>query len=564
LTTSAPLATPVDASVSRLRLVALGGLGEIGRNLLAIECGADIVVVDSGLMFPETEMLGVDLVIPDVSWLVERRERVRGIVLTHGHEDHIGALPYILPRLDVPVHGTALTLGILRNKLREHRLLDSTRLVTVAPGQTVQLGGFAVEWIHTTHSVPDSCALAIHTPLGVIVHSGDFKVDQSPIHGEPPDLARLARLGDAGVLLLMSDSTNAEVEGMTPSESSVGPALDRLVGGADGRVLVAAFASNISRLQQVIRAAEGAGRHCLVIGRSMLNNVKVAEELGFLHAEPGTFVSPRQADRLADRDLCILCTGAQGEPLSALSRIATGEHRLVTLHAGDTVVLSANPIPGNEEAVHRTVNNLHRLGAHTYRGSAHGLHASGHAGREELRLLLTLCRPRYFIPVHGEYRHLAAHRELAIASGVAAGNVAAVDNGTVVEIDGDGLHVLDARLSAGYVYVDGLSLEDATDVVFRDRRQLAEDGLIIVHLTVERSTGAVVAGPELIARGFIEDGAGSNLFDEAQVRIRETLEHLGPDAGWAVWQSSVHEALSRFLFKRTSRRPLILPLVTEV
>jgi ribonuclease J len=555
---------PAAATVDRLRLVALGGLGEIGRNLLAVECGEDIVVVDSGLMFPETEMLGVDLVIPDVSWLVERRERVRGIVLTHGHEDHIGALPYVLPRLDVPVYGTALTLGILRNKLREHRLLSSTRLTTVVPGDTVQLGGIAVEWIHTTHSVPDSCALALHTPLGVIIHTGDFKVDQSPVHGEPPDLARLARLGDAGVLLLLSDSTNAEIEGMTPSESSVGPALAALVNGAEGRVMVATFASNISRLQQAIQAAEDADRHCLLVGRSMLNNVRVAQELGFLKARHGTFVSPRQAERLADRELCILCTGAQGEPLSALSRIASGEHPLISLHDGDTVVLSANPIPGNEEAVHRTVNNLHRLGAHIHSGSAHGLHASGHAGREELRLMLTLCRPRYFIPVHGEYRHLAAHRELAIASGVAAENVAAVDNGAVVEIDGAGLRVLDARLSAGYVYVDGLSLEDATDVVFRDRRQLAEDGLIIVHLAVERSTGVVVSGPELIARGFIEDADGARLFEEAQERIRETLEHLGPDAGWAVWKGAVHEALSRFLFKRTHRRPLILPLVTEV
>jgi ribonuclease J len=561
LTASSPPDTTTGTTVDRLRLVALGGLGEIGRNLLAIECGPDIVVVDSGLMFPETEMLGVDLVIPDVGWLVERRERVRGIVLTHAHEDHIGGLPYILPRLDVPVYGTALTLGILRNKLREHRLLTST---LVTPGTTAQLGGIAVEWIHTTHSVPDACALALHTPLGVIIHTGDFKVDQSPVHGEPPDLARLARLGDAGVLLLLSDSTNAEVEGMTPSERSVAPALASLIGGAEGRVLVATFASNISRLQQVIHAAEDAERRCLVIGRSMLNNVKVAEELGFLTTGRGTFVSPRQADHLPDRELCILCTGAQGEPLSALSRIAGGEHPLVSLHAGDTVVLSANPIPGNEEAVHLTVNNLDRLGAHTYRGSAHGLHASGHAAREELRLLLTLCRPRYFMPVHGEYRHLAAHRRLAIGCGVAPANVAAVDNGRVVEIDGSGLHVLEARVPAGYVYVDGLSLEDATDVVFRDRRQLAEDGLIIVHLAVERSTGAVVGGPELIARGFIEDAGSAALFEEAQVRVRETLEHLAPDAGWAVWKGAVHEALSRFLFKRTNRRPLILPLVTEV
>ncbi len=564
MTQSSGVGTPTGTGVSRLRLVALGGLGEIGRNLLAIECGDDIVVVDAGLMFPETEMLGVDLVIPDVGWLVERREKVRGIVLTHGHEDHIGALPYILPRLDVPVFGTALTLGILRNKLREHRLLTSTRLTTVTPGDTVQLGCIAVEWIHTTHSVPDACALALHTPLGVIIHTGDFKVDQSPVNGAPPDLARLARLGDAGVLLLLSDSTNADVEGMTPSERSVAPALASLISGAAGRVLVATFASNISRLQQVVQAAENADRHCLFIGRSMLNNIKVAQELGFLEVGRGTVVSPKQANRLPDAEMCILCTGSQGEPLSALSRIAGGEHPLVSLHPGDTVVLSANPIPGNEEAVHLTVNNLDRLGAHTYRGSARGLHASGHAAREELRLLLTLCRPQYFMPVHGEYRHLAAHRELAIASGVLPENVAAVDNGKVVEIDGEGLHVLDRRVPAGYVYVDGLSLEDATDVVFRDRRQLAEDGLIIVHLAVERSTGAIVAGPELIARGFIEDADSAALFDEAQIRVREILEHLAPDAGWAVWKGAVHEALSRFLFKRTNRRPLILPLVTEV
>ena len=564
MTQGSGVAAATGTEVSRLRLVALGGLGEIGRNLLAIECGDDIVVVDAGLMFPETEMLGVDLVIPDVGWLVERREKVRGIVLTHGHEDHIGALPYILPRLDVPVFGTALTLGILRNKLREHRLLTSTRLTTVTPGDTVQLGCIAVEWIHTTHSVPDACALALHTPLGVIIHTGDFKVDQSPVNGAPPDLARLARLGDAGVLLLLSDSTNADVEGMTPSERSVAPALASLISGAAGRVLVATFASNISRLQQVVQAAENADRHCLFIGRSMLNNIKVAQELGFLEVGRGTVVSPKQANRLPDAEMCILCTGSQGEPLSALSRIAGGEHPLVSLHPGDTVVLSANPIPGNEEAVHLTVNNLDRLGAHTYRGSARGLHASGHAAREELRLLLTLCRPQYFMPVHGEYRHLAAHRELAIASGVLPENVAAVDNGKVVEIDGEGLHVLDRRVPAGYVYVDGLSLEDATDVVFRDRRQLAEDGLIIVHLAVERSTGAIVAGPELIARGFIEDADSAALFDEAQIRVREILEHLAPDAGWAVWKGAVHEALSRFLFKRTNRRPLILPLVTEV
>ncbi len=554
----------MSGSGAPLRLLALGGLGEIGRNLLTLEHGDDIVVVDCGLMFPEAEMLGVDLVIPDVSWLVERRDRVRGIVLTHGHEDHIGALPYVLPRLDVPVYGTDLALGLLRNKLREHRLLDSTTLRRVQPGDTVDLGSISVEWIHTTHSVPDACALALHTPLGVVVHSGDFKVDQAPVHGEPPDLARLARLGDEGVLLLLSDSTNADVEGMTPSESTVGPALRRLIDGATGRVLVATFASNISRLQQAIAAAEDAGRRCLVIGRSMVNNLRVAQELGFLTVEPGTLVSPRQAERIPDRELCILCTGAQGEPLSALTRIASAEHPLVRLRPGDTVVLSANPIPGNEEAVHRTLNNLHRLGARVHRGSAQGVHTSGHAGREELRLLLTLCRPQHFLPVHGEYRHLAAHRELAVATGVAPGSAVAVDNGAVVELDGSGLRATGERVAAGYVYVDGVSLEHAQDIVFRDRRQLAEDGLIIVHVVVERSTGALVAGPELICRGLIADSRTGALIDEAQVRVHQTLAHLAPDAGWVAWQGTVHEVLRRFLYKRTRRRPLILPLVTEV
>jgi ribonuclease J len=363
---------------------------------------------------------------------------------------------------------------------------------------------------------------------------------------------------------LLSDSTNAESEGMTPSERSVGTALGPIISAAPGRVLLATFASNISRLQQAIQAAEEDERRCFVVGRSMLNNVRVAEELGYLEVRPGTFVSPRQSERVPDAELCVLCTGAQGEPLSALSRIAAGEHPLLRLRPGDTVVLSANPIPGNEEAVHRTVNNLHRQGARILQGSRHGVHASGHASSEELRLLLTICRPRYFIPVHGEYRHLTAHRDIALSVGMAPENILMVDNGVVVEIDESTMHRRDERLPSGYVYVDGLSLEEATDVVFRDRRLLAEDGLIIVHLAVERSSGAIVAGPDLVARGFIEDNDAAILFDEARERVREISQHLAPDAGWSVWKGAVHEALSRFLYKRTRRRPLILPLLTEV
>ncbi len=546
-----------------ISLVPLGGLGEIGRNLMAIECGEDIVVVDCGLMFPEQEMLGIDLVIPDITWLMERVQRVRGIVLTHAHEDHIGALPYVLPRLPVPVYGTGLTLGFLRNKLKEHKLLDSTELHTVRAGDTVQLGGIAVEWIHITHSVPDACSLALHTPEGVIIHTGDFKIDQTPVQGSPPDMARLARLGDEGVLLLLSDSTNAEHEGTTQSERHVGEGLAPLFAAAPGRILMATFASNISRLQQAIDASVACGRKCFIVGRSMLNNVKVGQELGFLRA-PDVFVSPKQHASVPDDQLAVLCTGAQGEPMSALSRIAAGEHPMVQLHEGDTVIISANPIPGNEEAVHRTINNLYRRGARVFNSSKHHVHASGHASREELKLMLTLTRPRYFVPVHGEYRHLAIHADIAASVGIARDHILPVDNGTVIEIDGEMIRRRDQRVPSGYVYVDGLSIDEAGDVVLRDRRLLAQDGVVIVALTVERSTGAVIAGPDLISRGFIEDSATDNLFEEARAHTLTLVEKLTPDAEWSVWQSAIHEGLSRFLYSRTRRRPMILPVVTEV
>jgi ribonuclease J len=546
-----------------ISLVPLGGLGEIGRNLMAIESGDDIVVVDCGLMFPEQEMLGIDLVIPDITWLMDRVDRVRGIVLTHAHEDHIGALPYVLPRLPVPVYGTSLTLGFLRNKLKEHKLLDSTELHTVRAGDTVQLGAFAVEWIHITHSVPDACSLAIHTPDGVIVHTGDFKIDQTPVQGSPPDLARLARLGDDGVLLLLSDSTNAEQEGTTPSERHVGEGLGPLFEGAQGRILMATFASNISRLQQAIDAAVFCGRKCFIVGRSMLNNVRVGQELGFLRM-PDIFVSPRQHASVPDHELAILCTGAQGEPMSALSRIAAGEHPMVQLHEGDTVIISANPIPGNEEAVHRTINNLYRRGARVFNSSKHHVHASGHASREELKLMLTLTRPKFFVPVHGEYRHLSIHADLAASVGIARDHILPVDNGTVIEIDGDVIRRRPQRVASGYVYVDGLSIDEAGDVVLRDRRLLSQDGVVIVALTVERSTGTVIAGPDLLSRGFIEDSATDNLFEEARAHTLGLVSKLRPDAEWSVWQAAIHEGLSRFLYSRTRRRPMILPVVTEV
>jgi ribonuclease J len=552
------------AGTGRLTILPLGGLGEIGRNMMAIQYEDDIVVIDCGLMFPEQEMLGIDLVIPDINWLIERQRHVRGIVLTHGHEDHIGALPYVLPRLPVPVYGTSLSLGILRNKLREHHLLESTDLHTVRHGDHVQMGEMAVEFIRATHSIPDACALAIHTPLGTIVHSGDFKMDHTPINGEPPDLARLARLGDEGVLLLLSDSTNSESEGITPSERTVGEALTQIFEQADGRIIMATFASNISRLQQALDCAEGCDRRAILVGRSMMNNAQVAQELGFLKVSSGQLVWPRQLEKLKDGELLVLCTGSQGEPLSALTRIASGEHPIIQLKSGDTVILSANPIPGNEELVHRTVNNLYRHGARVFHSSRHKVHASGHASREELKLLMTLTRPRYFVPVHGEYRHLAIHAELARSVGIPAENVVPIDNGTVIEVNGDGIHRTGRRAPAGYVYVDGLSIDEAGDVVLRDRQLLAQDGVVIVVLTVERSTGVVVAGPDLVSRGFIEEAGGDNLFDEAREQVLKVVSKLEPDSEWTVWQSAIHDQLGRFFYQRTRRRPMILPVVTEV
>jgi ribonuclease J len=552
------------AGPGRLTILPLGGLGEIGRNMLALQYEDDIVVVDAGLMFPEQEMLGIDLVIPDIAWLLERQSKVRGIVLTHGHEDHIGGLPYILPRLPVPVYGTALTLGILRNKLREHRLLESSELHTVRHGDVVQLGTMSVEFIRATHSIPDACALAIRTPLGVVVHSGDFKMDHTPINGEPPDLGRLARLGDEGVLLLLSDSTNSESEGITPSERTVGEGLSHIFEGTDSRIIMATFASNISRLQQALDCAESAGRRAILVGRSMMNNAQVAQELGYLKVSNGQLVWPRQLDKLRDDELLVLCTGSQGEPLSALTRIASGEHPIIQLKQGDTVILSANPIPGNEELVHRTVNNLYRHGARVFHSSRHKVHASGHASREELKLLMTLTRPKYFIPVHGEYRHLAIHSELARSVGIPPENVLPIDNGTIVDVSADGIARTGTRAPAGYVYVDGLSIDEAGDVVLRDRRLLASDGVVIVVLTVERSTGAVIAGPDVVSRGFIEDIGDDTLFEEAREHILKAVSKLEPDAEWTVWQSAIHDHLGRFFYQRTRRRPMILPVVTEI
>jgi ribonuclease J len=543
-----------------LRIVPLGGLGEIGRNMMALECGNDIIVIDCGLMFPEQEMLGIDLVIPDISWLVERSSRVRAICITHGHEDHVGALSFVLPRLDVPVYGTALSLALAKNKLKEHKLLSTARLNTVHPGSNVDFGCFNVEWIHTTHSIPDSCALAIRTPQGVVIHTGDFKLDPTPIHGEPPDMARFSQLAGEGVLLLLSDSTNVETEGSTPSERSVGAGLTPIFEAAPGRLIVAAFASNLGRVQQVVDAAAEFDRSCFLAGRSMLNNVRAAAELGFLRQGETGFLNPKQLQARDDKDVVVLCTGAQGEPFSALTRIANGEHPIVDIHEGDTVIISANPIPGNEEAVHRTINQLYKRGARVFSGARHHVHASGHASRDELALMLATVRPQYFVPVHGEYRHLAIHADLAKTVGIPAERVLPVDSGSILEIDAGGIRKLKAKASAEYVYVDGLTMGDSGEEVLRDRRDMAHDGVVVISMALDRRSGHLLGPPKLMARGMSEDTETTRLLNDLQNRIRTRFAEA---AGEGV-EAQVHADVARYISKRSNRRPLILPVVVRI
>jgi len=528
--------------------------------MMALECGKDIIVIDCGLMFPEQEMLGIDLVIPDITWLMERSSRVRAICITHGHEDHIGALSFVLPRLNVPVYGTALSLALAKNKLKEHKLLSTTELNTVSPGSKVTFGCFTVEWVHTTHSVPDSCALAIRTPHGTVVHTGDFKLDATPIHGLPPDMARFGQLAEEGVVLLLSDSTNVEVEGSTPSERSVGAGLVPIFEGAPGRLIVAAFASNLGRVQQVIDAAAEFDRRCFLAGRSMLNNVSAATELGFLRPGDAGFLSPKQLAKRDDKDVVVLCTGAQGEPFSALTRIANGEHPIVDVHEGDTVIISANPIPGNEEAVHRTINRLYKRGARVFSGARHHVHASGHASRDELALMLATIRPKYFVPVHGEYRHLAIHADLAKAVGIASENVVPVDNGTILEIDEHGIHKAKKRASAEYVYVDGLTMGESGEEVLRDRRDMAHDGVVVISMALDRKSGRLLGEPELIARGMSEDAETNRLLSDARNRIRRRFSN---EAGSGV-EALIHNEVAGYIAKRSQRRPLILPVVIKI
>jgi len=547
-----------------LRAIPLGGLGEIGRNMMALEYDENIVVIDAGLMFPEEEMLGVDLVLPDVTYLAERKDKVLGFLLTHGHEDHVGALPYILPKVNAPIYGSRLTLGFIKNKLREHKVIEQADLREVKAGDVVELGPFKAEFIHVAHSIPDTTALAIETPVGMVVHSGDFKMDQTPVDMRPTDMARLSHFGDHGVMLLMSDSTNAERDGFTPSERTIGDAFQELFGQCSGRIIISTFASNIYRIQQALNTAARYKRKVAVIGRSMVNNLTIAQELGYIQMPGDIMIKVQDINKEPDEKLVILSSGSQGEPLSALTRIAAQEHPQVKLKSGDTVILSATPIPGNEELVSRTINNCYKHGARVFYSARNRVHASGHASREELKLMLNLVRPKFFMPVHGEFRHLALHSEIAQDVGIPKDNVIVIDDGNTVEL-GDGIPHAGNKVPAGYVFVDGLGVGDVGSVVLRDRRVLSQDGIFIVIVTVDKDTGQVVSGPDLISRGFVHQQTSDALLESARQQVLGTINKPGRgNPEWQVLKNSIRDSLSRFLYEQMRRRPMIIPIVVEV
>ncbi len=552
---------------AKLRAVPLGGLEEIGKNMTAFEYGDDIVVVDCGLMFPDESMLGIDLVIPDITYLEENKARVRAIVITHGHEDHTGALPYVLARLPVPVYATRLTRGLIELKLREHKLLDKIELITIKAGGQVPFGEMTFEFFHQCHSIPDAVGVAIHTPVGIVVHTGDYKFDQTPVDGEPPDYARLAQLGQEGVLALFGDSTRADTPGSTPSERVIDGAFKRVFDEAKGRVIVASFASLISRIQQVVDAAAAHNRKFAVVGRSMVNNVGMGIELGYLKVPDGVLMRIEDALKLPDDQICIMTTGSQGEPSSALTRMANGDQRHVTIKAGDTVVISATPIPGNEEHVGRNVDNLFKLGAHVVYERYEQIHVSGHGAQDELKLMISLLRPRFLVPVHGQYRHLVAHKRLGEQMGIPSDHIILAENGLPIEFTAT-TATLGSRVPAGYVFVDGASVGDVGDVVLRDRQLLAQDGILMVALTVDRQTGKFIAGPDIVSRGFVHMRSSDELIERARAVVYDTLGDSNGDgtAGAPPYSGAkgrIRDALGRFLYEETRRRPMIMPVLLE-
>jgi ribonuclease J len=549
---------------SKLKLIPLGGLSEIGKNMLLLEYENDILIIDVGLMFPGEEMLGIDLVIPDINYLMDKKDKIRGIVVTHGHEDHIGALPYILPQLNVPIYATCLTSGMIRVKLKERKALADAKLNVVSPGEQITLGAFNVEFFPVCHSVPDAAGLIINTPVGVVVHSGDFKLDYTPVYGRPTDLSRLSQVGAQGVLLLLSDSTYAELPGYTPSEKVVGETLDHIMGDAPGRVIITTFSSLVSRVQQVINAAAKHGRRVFIVGRSMSDTVRMALELGYIQAPDGILGRIDEARGLPHNKVVFVTTGSQGEPTSALVRMANRAHPNVNIHSGDTIVISATPIPGNEAVVNRTVDNLFKQGARVLYDKVAQVHVHGHGSQEELKLLLTLVKPKFFMPIHGEYRHLSLHAKLAESVGIPKENTFVLEDGDILELTAQSARK-DGKVSSGNVYVDGLSVGDIGGVVLRNRRMLSKDGIVVAIIAVNRQTGKLVGRPDIVTRGFVDTREFKEMIDESRDLLAKVLDHSSPrSTEWSFINAKVRDTLDKFYYERIKLRPMILPFMVKV
>ena len=545
-----------------LRVIPLGGLGEIGKNMMAFEYGDAILVVDCGVMFPDREMLGVDLVLPDTRYLMERRDAVKGIVITHGHEDHIGALPHVLPDLNVPVYGTALSMGLVSVKMKDSRAATDAQLRTVEPGEEFSVGPFDVTLFRVNHSIPDATGAIIRTPVGAVVHTGDFKIDHTSVDGQITDFHRLSEIGDEGVLLLMADSTYAETPGYTPSEAVVGKAMNRLIGEAKGRVIVASFASLISRVQQVVNAAVLHDRRVAVVGRSMVDNVKLASGMGYLRIPERTLLQPNQLRTHPPDKTVIMTTGAQGEPTSALVRMANSDHPQVRIEKGDTVIISSNPIPGNEAEISRTIDNLFMLGADVLYSQVEEVHVRGHASQEELKLMLRLTRPEFFVPIHGDYRHLVHHSRLAASVGVEEDNIFVLTDGDVLELGEESAGVVE-NIGVQNTYVDGLRIGDVDNIVLRDRAALSKEGVIVVIVPVDQDTGAIVGDLDLVSRGFIDSEEGDELLARASRIVERAFERSPGRADLGYIHEKVRESLGQFIYQETRRRPMILPVAVE-
>lgn len=548
-----------------LRIIPLGGLGEIGKNITAIEYEYEIIVIDCGISFPDEDMYGIDLVIPDIKYLLDNKDKVKGLFLTHGHEDHIGAIPYILKQINMPVYGTKLTIGLVESKLKEHDMLSKTNLIPISPGESIKLNKLIIEFIRVTHSIAESCALAIHTPIGIVLHTGDFKIDYTPIDGKVMDLNRIAQLGQEGILLLMADSTNVERAGHSLSEKIIGETLNRIISNANGRVIVATFASNIHRMQQIADASMMYNRKIVFSGRSMENISNVAMDLGYLHIPKESIVGIEDLNRYPSDKITIITTGSQGEPMAGLSRIAYGSHRHISIEQDDLFIISASPIPGNDKLVSRVINQLYRKGVEVIYEDLEDIHVSGHAYKEELKLIHTLVKPKYFMPVHGEYRHLKHHSDLALKLGMDKSNVFTLETGQVLEISQDKA-IATEKVHTGVVFVDGIGVGDVGNIVLRDRRDLARDGMVTIVVAINKETYSIVSGPDIITRGFIyareSEGLIKKIKDVAKEEIEICLENNIIE--WQVLKSGVRKSVEQLLYHKTKRRPSVFPIIMEV